>query len=61
MAKPLNGIGRRNAIMNFIVFLVIATSIDLISIFLLLSAAIQASNSLIRKKLIAKMSRGQIV
>jgi hypothetical protein len=58
VAYRLNRIERRNAVLDFIVFLVIATLIALISSVLLLSAAIQVPNTLIRRKLITKRSRG---
>jgi hypothetical protein len=58
MAYRLNGIERRSAVLDFIVFLVIATSIALISSFLLVSAAIQVPNALVRRKLITMSSRG---
>ena len=58
MTYRLNRIERRNAVLDFIVFLVIATLIALISSVLLLSAAIQVPNTLIRRKQITKRARG---
>jgi hypothetical protein len=58
MAYRLNRIERRISVLDFIVFLVIATSIALVFSVLLLSAAIQVPNALIRRKLISSRSRG---
>ena len=49
MAYGLNGIRRRSVVLDFVVFLVITTSIALIFCFLLLSAAMQIPNTLIQK------------